>query len=196
MSINIINLNKGFSNNVILDNLTYEFKDNNKYIIIGDNGIGKSTLFKCILKQTKYSGFIRVNGRIGYCPDGAYYPSYMSMYKFVKIFSELNDQIDNFKELFDYYSKELNIESKKYSYLGSMSKGEKAKSNIIKTFITPSEILLFDEPLNGLDKESKIIFNNLCKKDNRLIIIITHDLEPFDDNYILLKINQGKIYEV
>lgn len=195
MSIDIINLSKTYQKINILNNINYKFYDNNKYLIKGENGIGKTTLFKSILKQIKYNGEIRVNGIISYAPEGGLMPPYMTIYSFVKLISNLTERINNFDNIFDKYYKSLLIDVKKDSLIGSLSKGQRQKINLLLTLITPSDILLFDEPLSGLDIESKKAFVKLIKKDKRMSIIISHETNLFRKNYFnILEIRKGDIY--
>lgn len=195
MSIDIINLSKTYQKINILNNINYKFYDNNKYLIKGENGIGKTTLFKSILKQIKYNGEIIVNGVISYAPEGGLMPPYMTIYSFVKLISNLTERINNFDNIFDKYYKSLLIDVKKDSLIGSLSKGQRQKINLLLTLITPSDMLLFDEPLSGLDIESKKAFVKLIKKDKRMSIIISHETNLFRKNYFnILEIRKGDIY--
>lgn len=195
MSIDIINLSKTYQKINILNTINYKFYDNNKYLIKGENGIGKTTLFKSILKQIKYNGEIIVNGVISYAPEGGLMPPYMTIYSFVKLISNLTERINNFDNIFDKYYKSLLIDVKKDSLIGSLSKGQRQKINLLLTLITPSDMLLFDEPLSGLDIESKKAFVKLIKKDKRMSIIISHETNLFRKNYFnILEIRKGDIY--
>lgn len=195
MSIDIINLSKTYQKINILNNINYKFYDNNKYLIKGENGIGKTTLFKSILKQIKYNGEIIVNGVISYAPEGGLMPPYMTIYSFVKLISNLTERINNFDNIFDKYYKSLLIDVKKDSLIGSLSKGQRQKINLLLALITPSDMLLFDEPLSGLDIESKKAFVKLIKKDKRMSIIISHETNLFRKNYFnILEIRKGDIY--
>lgn len=58
-----------------------------------------------------------------------------------------------------------------------LSGGEQQSLRIIKTLISESEILLFDEPTNNLDPERKAVFLRILNEINKTILIITHDNE-------------------
>ena len=180
MYIDINNLYKRFGKVEILKGITFYWKRKTKYIIKGENGIGKSTLFKSILNQIKYDGIIEVSGRISYAPEIPPFPPYMSAYTFIKTISQLSDTIENFENKLDKYLELFNIKGKKKSQLGSLSKGQKQKINLIASLLTPSEILLLDEPFSGLDDDSKIKLLDVLNSDERLLIIISHEIEYFD----------------
>ena len=192
MSINITNLRKQYGNISILKGISITFNDHKKYLIKGENGIGKSTLFKAILNQIQYLGEISVDGSISYAPEGFNFPPYMTVYKSIKTFSTLTEDIYEFDKKLDELLDLFNFKSHKYSLLGSLSKGEKQKVNILQAYLTPSKNLLLDEPLSGLDVNSKEALLNLIKKDDRTIIIISHELTHFKKkDYNILELEDG-----
>ena len=197
MSIIINNLRKRYKEHEVLDSLSYTFYDGIHYLIKGENGTGKSTLLKCILRQVKFDGDCIVLGRISYSPEDTIFPSYMSVKSFIKTFSTLNYEIENIDELISSFLKEFNIEGFENKMLGSLSKGQKMKINLITALITPSDILILDEPLSGLDPDSKKVLLKKLKYDNRLMIIISHETTAFRrSNYKILRLVEGKIIEI
>ena len=196
MSIVINNLYKRYTKRNVLKGLTYTFKDNTHYLIKGENGIGKSTLIKSILNQIKYEGEIKVDGPISYSPEEAIFPAFMSVYSFLKTFSEMsNEEVSD--DLIDKELNDFNILDSKDKQLGSLSKGTKMKINIILSLITPSKILLMDEPLSGLDPESKKKLLKKLKEDKRCVIVVSHETNQFKrKDYTILKLNEGLLEEI
>ena len=182
MSITIVNLSKKYKRRLILDRITFRFKNNNHYCIKGENGIGKSTLFKAILNQVKYDGYIEVEGNIAYQPEESIFPPYMSVLCFIKTLSTItykNECIDEeIEEMLDMFDIKEYINAQ----LGSLSKGQRQKVNIIQAILTKSDVLMLDEPLNALDTLSRCKLINYLKNDERLIIVISHLTEEFKDN--------------
>ena len=88
------------------------------------------------------------------------------------------------------------MQKKKNSILGSMSKGERQKVNIIKSLLTPSEILLFDEPLSGLDELSRKKFLSMLVSDDRMVIVVSHEKEEFDKRYFNVLVLKDGLLEV
>ena len=138
MSIVINNLRKRYKENEVLNSLTYTFEDGVHYLIKGENGIGKSTLFKSILRQVKFDGECIVEGTISYSPEDTIFPSFMSVKSFIKTFSTLNFDVANIDELIEGSLKEFNIEGFEKKMLGSLSKGQKMKVNLITALLTSS----------------------------------------------------------
>ena len=197
MSIVINNLRKRYKENEVLNSLTYTFEDGVHYLIKGENGIGKSTLLKSILRQVKFDGECIVEGAISYSPEDTIFPSFMSVKSFIKTFSTLNFDLANIDELIEGSLKEFNIEGFEKKMLGSLSKGQKMKVNLITALLTPSDILIMDEPLSGLDTDSKKVLLKKLKNDKRLIIVISHETNAFrKSNYKILRLEEGKIIEL
>ena len=197
MSIVINNLRKRYKENEVLNSLTYTFEDGVHYLIKGENGIGKSTLLKSILRQVKFDGECIVDGTISYSPEDTIFPSFMSVKSFIKTFSTLNFDLENIDNLIEESLKEFNIEGFGKKMLGSLSKGQKMKINLITALLAPSDILILDEPLSGLDTDSKKVLLKKLKKDKRLIIIISHETNAFrKSNYKILRLTEGKIIEL
>ena len=197
MSIVINNLRKRYKDNEVLNSLTYTFEDGIHYLIKGENGIGKSTLLKSILRQLKFNGECIVDGTISYSPEDTIFPSFMSVKSFIKTFSTLNFDNDNIDKEIEDSLKEFNIDGFEKKMLGSLSKGQKMKINLITALLTPSDILILDEPLSGLDTDSKKVLLKKLKNDKRLIIIISHETNAFrKSNYKILRLVEGKIIEL
>ncbi len=195
MSIIINNLTKRYGNKTVLDNICYSFDDNKIYFIVGINGVGKSTLYKAILRQIHYQGEIIINGKISYIPEEPFMPALMSVKSFLKNITNKTLDLD---QKIDYYLNYFNINDVRNKELGMVSKGTKQKINIIQALISPSDILIIDEPLNGLDKESQKLFMNLLKniKNNKLIIFVSHQTCRYKfDNLTNLILKDGKLWE-
>ena len=194
MSILIDNLRKSYGNTEVLKGINFEFKDGKKYLIKGENGAGKSTLIKAILNQIHYSGFIYTDSRISYCPECSLMLSFMSLETFIKTFSTLTEIIDDIDKKVEDMLKEFDILRYKKCYLGSLSKGQRQKANIIQSLLTPSEIVIMDEPLSGLDPSSRKRLVDMIINDDRMYIIISHELELFKkENFIYLGIDDGHL---
>lgn len=179
--LQIRNLTKCYGKNIVIKNLNCNF-DSLKYnFLVGPNGTGKSTLIKCMLGYTSYQGKIFKEDLIfSYVPDKVNLPEYISVYnllllllinKKVKIKEadlRINKMLDKFK-----------IDKYRNVSINRLSKGTKQKVILIQGLIIEADIYIFDEPLSGLDKESRGIFVNeirTLKKLNKVIIISTHHL--------------------
>ncbi|XMB87423.1 ABC transporter ATP-binding protein [Mycoplasmatota bacterium WC44] len=140
-------------------------------LLKGPNGSGKSTLIKCVLGLIKYKGEITVNGKIGYIPENYILPDYVTVESFIKNIasltaSEYRDFLIDFK-----------LESKKDEYILNLSKGMKQKLIIIQALIHKPDIIICDEPINGLDaclQEEFIERLDILKSNGKTVIVATH----------------------
>lgn len=202
-SIDLKNVNFTYDNNkVILKDFNYNFKKGNIYCVIGENGIGKSTLIDLIigLKNT-YEGDIYYNTdnirdldiysiRESIISVTDQEPSlinntiknnlcygfdsidHTSIEKWCEKLNILN-LINNLPNGFDTVISEKST---------NLSGGEKQKLSIIKSLIKNPDILILDEPTSALDNESiwilKVVLKEVCSE--KIVIIVTHDYTLLD----------------
>lgn len=205
--IQIINYTKKYNDTCILNNINVTLKKGNCYGFIGRNGSGKSMLFKAIsgfIKPT--SGMIKVRGKIiGKdidFPDNTgiliespgYLPQYTA-FENLKFLAGINKKIGDkeIKETLD--SLQLHwISDKKVK---NFSLGMKQKLGIAQAIMENQEILILDEPMNGLDKEGVNIVRKrlLEEKDKgKTILLASHiqeDIEILCDN--VFEMDNGNI---
>jgi len=203
-SVEIINLCKSINNQCILNNINMNFKRGNIYSIVGANGSGKSMLLKSIAGLIlPDKGTIKIYGeelrrgefyqKIGLLLD---LPGLLPQYSAVKnleILASINNKIST-REIKDFLMKlglnpDDNRSVKKYSL------GMKQKVGIVQALMENPEIIILDEPMNGLDENSVEIVRNLLfdlRNENRTIIITSHNKEDIEllSDYIY-KIDKG-----
>lgn len=195
--IEINNLIKKYNNLLVLKIDSFCFENNKSYLLVGNNGSGKSTLIKCILGINIINqGNIKINTKnIGYVPEKYYFPDFCSIERFLNNILELYSLEDN-KYMIDYYCDLFNINKKKK--LSKLSKGMSQKVLIIQSLIHDPQLLIFDEPVNGLDPKSQKIFLNIIndlKRKNKTIIITTHYPSFYPDDFdYYIKLNNNNLY--
>ena len=191
--IEIYNLQKYYHKKLVLSIDYLHFEKGKVYLLVGFNGSGKSTLLKSILKIIDYKGKIEVNtSKIGFLPERFPEVSYISALSFLKglIIDENEENIYKYAKLFNI---NLNLS------ISNMSKGNLQKVMIVQAIMNNASLMIFDEPLNGLDPKMQDVFINIIKElknENRCIIITTHYLKYYEnvlDEIIYLE--NGKIYE-
>ncbi|WP_433927788.1 ATP-binding cassette domain-containing protein [Candidatus Carsonella ruddii] len=213
--IKIINLSIKCENFHIFKNINFLINKNKIYVIIGNNGIGKSTLLKSFIKDENYcfSGKIIFNkiNILNYKTDyisrlGIFY-SYQNPIEIYNIknifFLKTCYNIFNLNDIFffkflNFYKNKINYKKKLFfrNYNYGFSGGEKKKNDFLFLIIINPCFILLDEIDSGLDYLSFcfiINYLNLIKK-NKYIIIITHNKNInkflFIDYYILIKNNK------
>ncbi|AQU89456.1 ATP-binding cassette domain-containing protein [Candidatus Carsonella ruddii] len=214
--IKIINLSIKCENFFIFKNINFLINKNKIYVIIGNNGIGKSTLLKSFIKDENYvfSGKIIFNkiNILNYKTDyisrlGIFFSfqNSIEIYNIKNIFflktcyDIFNLNNIYFFKLLKFYKKKINFKKKLFfrSYNYGFSGGEKKKNDFLFLIIINPCFILLDEIDSGLDYLSVLFiinYLNLIKK-NKFIILITHNKNIGKmlkiDYYIL--INKNKI---
>lgn len=192
--IEFVNYTKKFRNEVVLDNINITFEKGGFYGIIGKNGSGKSVLFKAIcgfIKPT--NGFVKVNGKkIGVDEDfpknvGAMIekPGFLQSYtgyKNLKFLSEINNVITD-KEIHDIMKLvELNPISEKI--VKDYSLGMKQRLGIAQAIMENPDIIILDEPMNGLDSAGVKLVREVLKllhSKGKTLIISSHNDEDIKE---------------
>ncbi|MGL5973425.1 MAG: ATP-binding cassette domain-containing protein [Oscillospiraceae bacterium] len=187
--INIENLNKEYKKNEIFSNVTVSFPKDKINFILGKNGTGKTTLFKCILNLENFNGTINM----GYTENLKIFCIYDDT-PFYKNLTGLQN-IDLFQDTYKTKNKieqnllpneTLNKKVSSYSY------GQKKKLAIIIAELINPDILLLDEVSNGLDYETIMYLKKNLKKfkENKTILMTGHQLDFYEElveNLYLIK---------
>ena len=170
------NINKKIKDKNIIENLSLELPYPSLTLLIGDNGLGKTTLLNIISGLVKYEGSVELPSDIS--RDDIYY---------MKANDDIYDNLSSYQKASIILSiEELNVFHNKINELGldkfinrkfkTLSSGEKQKIELIMALSSSKKILLLDEPFEYIDKESKPIFIDLVKNEGkkRLIIETAH----------------------
>lgn len=207
------NVSKFFGPRKIIDSISYNFYRGKIYAILGDSGSGKTTLLNILgLLDNKYEGEIFINGQsmaknkdnfrtrnqyIGFVFQSYYLIDYLNVKQ--NIYMPL-DYAKNKIDI-DYYIdllKRLNIESIENENVNYLSGGEKQRVAIARAFINKPNIIICDEPTGNLDqKNANQVMSTLrsfLTKD-KLAIVVTHDSEIAMSCDVILKLEDGKLYE-
>lgn len=188
--LKITNLNKQYHNRKIFSNISYEFIDG-IYILMGHNGSGKSTLFRMISGlDDDYTGAIEASDTF-YLPEKLTLPKSLTSYEFIEHYAKINKSFAGFYQ----YTQKYKLENK---MIKTLSKGMIQKVGIILSLIDHYDVLLYDEPLEGLDDESiRIFFDDIKQIKESIIIVSLHEIpKNLKLKATRLYIEEGKICEV
>ena len=190
--IEIKNLSFEIDGKKILKDININVKEGRIFGIIGPNGVGKTTLMRCmtgVYNSTSgsvcYDGEsvyenIDVKSRIGYVADENILPSNFKVSSVIKYYklTYKNFDMKRFEEL----NKIFKIPTNRYIF--QMSKGMKMRLSIMLAFSIKAKYLILDEPTSGLDA---ILKNKLLKifadeviENNTTIIISSHHLNELE----------------
>ena len=188
--IEVKDLKIGYEGHIVLDKVDFSIEDGEFVVIVGSNGAGKTTLIKTLLGLVKpINGSINFNGLkqefIGYMPQETKVDSNFpaSVYEIV-LSGTLNKTLfytKKEKKLALDNLKLLGIQDLKDKSFQELSGGQRQKVLLARSLCSTDKLLILDEPSNNLDRESKKdlykIIQELNKKHNITIIMITHDLD-------------------
>lgn len=200
--ITINNLSFKYGKKEILSDISMTLEAGKIYGLLGENGVGKTTLLKIISGlQKPWSGVCSVFGenpfdrtpsflsRVYYLPeDLEFIQNDYSIRYFAKLNAPFYPKFDN--EKFETILKEFDVDGDKK--LNKLSHGQTKKAAIAFAIATNVDLLLLDEPSNGLDIPSKTMFRRIIVEkvsENTCTVISTHqvrDLENLIDPIIIL----------
>lgn len=187
---------------VILNNIDLSFVDRQHYVVIGESGSGKTTLLNLIAGyEQPDAGSIRIDkrSRIEYLFQDTLLFSNISVKEnmMIKWFgqhrsTDQDEFEENSKRALALFSVDHFADSKVYSLSG----GEKRRVELAQIFLSDPDILLLDEPTANLDVENKKFIVEMIHKNfrNTIVIVVSHDDQNFFQNYVLLKLQEGKLY--
>lgn len=185
--LKMVNLNyhKGFKH--ILKNINLTINDNSFNIIIGENGCGKTTLLKIITKSIKNKAYKTNFKDVFYLSDKFVLPGNKYVKDFLYMAINCFKCSINIDKIINY----LELPNKK---IKDLSKGNYKKTALVYSFITGADLIIYDEILDGLDKNVVKKILKYLKTLNKTIIIVTHFLKLFRYfKYNLIELNEGRI---
>ena len=208
MSLQIINLTKKFGDQTALNNINIEINNTEIIGLLGPNGAGKSTLMKSIVGALKIDeGQIIFNGKdireneieskknIGFLPENN--PLYDEMYvkEYLSFVADIHKvskhRIEEVIEL-------VGITPEKSKKISQLSKGYQQRVGLAQAILHEPDLLILDEPTNGLDPNQIIEIRNVIKEigKEKTVILSTHimqEVEALCSRVIL--IHQGNIIQ-
>lgn len=179
--LEFINVSKKYGENTIFKEVNLTIGKGDKIALLGPNGVGKSTLFKCIMSSIEYHGEIILGHNVK--------PSYFAQDQVEKLNPNLSifetvDQVavgenrKNIRSILGSFLFSGEDIDKKVSVL---SGGEKTRLSICLMLFEPSNFLILDEPTNHLDIMSKEVLKIALKNYQGTFIIVSHDREFLKD---------------
>lgn len=188
--LKINNLSKNYGNLQAVKNVSFEVKKGEVYGILGPNGSGKTTTLAVVL------GILNANGgtyqwfdepfsklarrRIGSLIETPNFYPYLSLWENLKIVAKIKDATD---ENINHALGVANLLKRKHTNFGHLSLGMKQRMSMASVLIGNPEVLVLDEPTNGLDPEGFAEVRNIIQtqaKEGKTIIMASHILDEVE----------------
>jgi ATP-binding cassette, subfamily F, member 3 len=185
----IENLSKAFGEKLLFKGLNMDVKREDKIALIGENGRGKTTLFKIIMNEIKEDVGFKVLGKNVFL---GYYDQEQSNLNFDKtILDEVWDDFPHMTttDIRTALAAFLFTGEDVFKHISTLSGGEKCRINLLKLMLSKSNFLLLDEPTNHLDIMSREALEDAIMNYDGTILVISHD------RYFLNKVI-SKIFEL
>lgn len=204
------NLCKSFGKKQILKDVSFEIDEGDILAFIGPNGSGKTTTIKLLLGLQKIDkgsvsinnydiekDFVKAIEKVGAIVENPDTYMYLTGWQNLKIIANLYKDVSD-KEIMDIV-KLVGLEKRINDKVSKYSLGMRQRLGIARALINKPNVLILDEPTNGLDPEGIKDLRNLLKKlasDGMGILISSHNLAELESfcNKVLI-IDNGKIIE-
>lgn len=193
--IEIQSLSKHYGSKIVLRNINLTFASGKVYGIVGENGAGKTTFFKCLCGLEKHGGniqsrFPKPKDQVGFLPTTPYFFPKITGREYLQLLCNARGiktpELDQ-RNIFD-----LPLEQ----YATTYSTGMKKKLALLGVLMQENQVLILDEPFNGVDIQSNLIITEIIhrlKDLNKTILISSHifsSLQETCDEIHLLKAGQ------
>ncbi|MTN45243.1 ATP-binding cassette domain-containing protein [Turicibacter sanguinis] len=166
----VSHLNVSYGEKMILRDISFTLEAGERLVIEGPNGSGKTTLIKSLLEQIPYDGMIKRDNRVKVAYVSQF-PKYQSGFlRDILQIEKLEEA--RFRSILGALSCHRDIFLRD---LSSFSLGELKKVEMARSLYNPSQVLIWDEPLNGLDILSRKAIEEAILQSEPTMIFIEHD---------------------
>ncbi|KOM98152.1 ABC transporter ATP-binding protein [Clostridium botulinum] len=184
---------KNYNKFKAVNNVSFDVNEGEIAVLLGPNGAGKSTSIKAIAALLKFQGEISICGKdnksLGAKSKFAYVPEVPALYDLLTVYEHVEYmanayKVKDYKDKAEHMLKRFDLWDKKDKLGSELSKGMQQKVSICAALITNPKVILFDEPMIGLDpkaiKELKKVFLEL-KEEGTAVIISTHIIDSISE---------------
>ena len=205
------NLFKRIGKRNIIKNASFDMREGDIIGFIGPNGAGKTTTIKLILGLQKLTnGKVNINGydikrqfekaieKVGAIVENPESYTYLTGYKNLRLIANLKKDVnrDRIEEVIEL----VGLKNRIYDKVSKYSLGMKQRLGIAEAILSKPNVLILDEPTNGLDpegiKDLREIIKKLAKEENMSILISSHNLSELESFCTrILIIQNGEIIE-
>ena len=194
------NISKAFGDKIIVKDFNHIFTKEERVGIIGDNGVGKSTLLNIISGRIKPDSGDIIKGetvKLGYfTQENGELDENKRVLEYIKDIAEHVTTSDGTKITASQMLENFLFEGPiQHSYISKLSGGEKRRLYLLKILMEAPNVLFLDEPTNDLDIQTLTILEDYLDNFNGTVIAISHDRYFLDriSNRIFSFEGRGKI---
>lgn len=194
--VSISHINKSYDNPVLND-LSLDIYDNERIALLGLNGSGKTTMISIMVGlKNADSGDVKFsfNKKKGLklMPQNDVLINDMKVSELLKL-TQLLNKVKNNNHI-ESLVKEFNFTELMDHYVGSLSGGQKRRLSLLLSLMSPSNLLVLDEPTVGMDLETIDILWNHLEHVTGSILMVTHDFNQIDKFFSrVLLLKDGRI---
>lgn len=191
-----LTVGNGSEKKTLLDNISFTVRRGEKLGIVGDNGIGKSTLLKVLQNIIHHNGIVRWNQNVKY----SYFEQESeSLDKLLTVFDTIKER---YPLMTDFEVRSLlgkvRISGENvFKEIGVISGGERAKVCFALIMLEHSNVLILDEPTNHLDIYTREVLEDALSRYTGTIIFVSHDrylLNRISTNVLELTANGAEMF--
>ena len=194
-----INITKKWGNKSIFDKFSLELPDEKVSVILGESGVGKSTLLSVAASLTDYEGKTEGFENPSFVFQQPRLIEQLSVYENIEFaLSSVDMGKGEKKRVIQSALEKARILPLAGRNCSSLSGGEKQRVSLARAIAFPSDVLLTDEPFNSLDirLKSEIIsdLKNVVSEQKRTVLFVTHSVDEamfFGDYIVVLKNNKA-----
>lgn len=188
------NLTFGYNeNHLLINDLTFDLSRGEKFLVVGENGVGKSTLLKLIMGYLKpLSGELQLNDKT----ELGYYAQEHELLDNEKIILENFSEFSlSTKEIRSFLGNFLFSGDDVYKKVAYLSPGERSRVALAKLALTGANLLILDEPTNHLDPQTQEIIAQTFKDYEGTMLVVSHNVDFVDNLGIerMLMLPSGEI---
>ena len=168
----------------ILQGVSFEISPNSFYCLVGPNGAGKTTVLKLIMKilQVNSGNVDTVDPKdISYLPQNLPDPPFLSVGEVISVAIKKNYKgSDSRQEILDALAEQFHLEGLLERNFSDISAGEKQRVWLAFAIAQEKDMIIMDEPLSSVDRNSREEFYSLLKEvslEGRTLLVVTHDID-------------------